>query len=185
MGQDVISFAGLALLYAVLVSGLVTGAAHLVGRPLQRGLPLLLGSTLFFIFLTQHPFPDPAGLHCPVPSAKPQLIPLGFLENVRLLIGRDAGPVEFLANKTVAATVMNFLVCSVIGWALWPHVGRLRTALLLGSGLSLTLELTQLTGLWGIYPCAYRQFNVDDLIMNTLGVCAGMMLHKRRAKTRQ
>lgn len=31
------------------------------------------------------------------------------------------------------------------------------------------IETTQLTGVWGIYPCAYRVFDVDDLLMNTLG----------------
>ena len=42
-----------------------------------------------------------------------------------------------------------------------------------GFGLSLTVELTQLTGLWGLYPCPYRQFDVDDLILNTTGVALG------------
>lgn len=38
---------------------------------------------------------------------------------------------------------------------------------------SLLIETTQLTGIWGIYPCAYRLFDVDDLITNTLGGILG------------
>lgn len=48
--------------------------------------------------------------------------------------------------------------------------------------LSLFFELTQLTGIYFIYPGAYRLFDVDDLILNTLGGVVGyiMMLGFRR-----
>ena len=39
--------------------------------------------------------------------------------------------------------------------------------------LSLFFELTQLTGLYYIYPRSYRLFDVDDLMMNTLGGVLG------------
>lgn len=39
--------------------------------------------------------------------------------------------------------------------------------------VSLFIELSQLTALWGIFPCAYRIFDVDDLMVNTLGGCVG------------
>lgn len=39
--------------------------------------------------------------------------------------------------------------------------------------LSLFLELTQLSGLYFIYPRGYRLFDVDDLILNTLGGIIG------------
>lgn len=43
-------------------------------------------------------------------------------------------------------------------------------------GLTLFFELTQLTGLYFIYPCSYRVFDVDDLILNTLGGCIGYFI---------
>ncbi len=43
-------------------------------------------------------------------------------------------------------------------------------------GLSLFLEITQLTGIYGIYPYAYRLFDVDDLIINTLGSVIGYII---------
>lgn len=41
---------------------------------------------------------------------------------------------------------------------------------------SLFFELTQLTGLYFIYPRSYRVFDVDDLIINTFGGCVGYVL---------
>ena len=42
--------------------------------------------------------------------------------------------------------------------------------------LSLFFEVTQLTGLYGIYPRAYRLFDVDDLILNTFGGMLGFIV---------
>lgn len=42
--------------------------------------------------------------------------------------------------------------------------------------LSLFFELTQLSGLYFIYPRPYRLFDVDDLILNTLGGSLGYLL---------
>lgn len=42
--------------------------------------------------------------------------------------------------------------------------------------LSLFFELTQLSGLYGIYPRPYRLFDVDDLILNTIGGLVGYSL---------
>jgi glycopeptide antibiotics resistance protein len=33
--------------------------------------------------------------------------------------------------------------------------------------------VAQLTGLFGLYPCAFRTFEVDDLIFNISGLMAG------------
>ena len=38
---------------------------------------------------------------------------------------------------------------------------------------SLLIEAAQLTGLFGIYPYAYRCCDVDDVITNTLGAALG------------
>ncbi len=42
--------------------------------------------------------------------------------------------------------------------------------------LSLFFELTQLSGLYGIYPRPYRLFDVDDLLINTLGGLIGHLI---------
>ncbi len=43
----------------------------------------------------------------------------------------------------------------------------------IGAAVSLLIELTQLTGDWGLYPCAYRFFSTSDLITNTVGAGIG------------
>ena len=42
--------------------------------------------------------------------------------------------------------------------------------------VSFFFEFTQLTGLYGIYPRNYRIFDVDDLILNTLGGVIGFII---------
>ncbi len=49
-------------------------------------------------------------------------------------------------------------------------------SLLLTFCLSLFFELTQLSGLYGIYPRPYRLFDVDDLLINTLGGLIGHII---------
>ncbi len=50
---------------------------------------------------------------------------------------------------------------------------NLKKTIILSFLLSLFFEITQLTGLYHIYPYAYRVFDVDDLIINTLGGMIG------------
>ncbi len=52
----------------------------------------------------------------------------------------------------------------------------LKRVLLCSFLLSLFFELTQLSGLYFIYPRGYRLFDVDDLILNTLGGGVGYFL---------
>ena len=48
--------------------------------------------------------------------------------------------------------------------------------LIMSFAYSLFFELTQLSGLYGIYPYPYRFFEVDDLICNTLGGMLGFVM---------
>lgn len=53
---------------------------------------------------------------------------------------------------------------------------NLKQTILLSFLLSLFFEVTQLTGLYFIYPRPYRLFDVDDLILNTTGGLIGYLL---------
>ena len=48
--------------------------------------------------------------------------------------------------------------------------------MLAGFGLSLFFEVSQITGLFGLYLHPYRLFDVDDLITNTAGTLLGNLL---------
>ena len=50
---------------------------------------------------------------------------------------------------------------------------KLRKVILIGFLISLFFEITQRTGIYGIYQFPYRLFDVDDLILNTFGTIVG------------
>ena len=49
-------------------------------------------------------------------------------------------------------------------------------SILIAFAVSLAIELTQGTGLWGLAPCPYRLADVDDLMTNTLGGFVGWLI---------
>ncbi len=53
---------------------------------------------------------------------------------------------------------------------------KLPIAFLLALACTCLIETAQLTGLFGMYPFAFRTFDVDDIICNTLGGIIGWML---------
>ena len=176
MLEFILWFGGGALGYATALTAFSIGAVRLAtGQVPWRSVPLVF-CTLTFVFLTQHPFPDPSQMSCPVPSAAPQLRPFDYVAPMAALIREGAGLAEWFNSRWVLAAIMNFVVCAVIGLCWGLRGGGVATAALFGLGLSLACELSQLTGVWGLFPCAYRSFNVDDLMLNTLGVCAGALL---------
>lgn len=84
---------------------------------------------------------------------------------------------DLLTNAPLAIRLFNVALTIPFGVFLrrWFRRGFLLTTVA-GFGLSLAFELTQLTGIWGIYDCAYRSFDVDDLIANTFGAAVGWVL---------
>lgn len=84
---------------------------------------------------------------------------------------------RFLNKSTVYTVIFNFLLTLPFGIYLrYLFDRRWYQALLDSFLLSLFFELTQLTGLYGIYPRPYRLFDVDDLIINTLGGLVGFII---------
>lgn len=83
---------------------------------------------------------------------------------------------DLLANGSIRQFGYNVALFVPLGMLL-RHLGG-RTVIVTVStafGVSLIIELTQLTGIWFVYPCPYRLFDVDDLIANTGGGLAGVL----------
>ncbi|WP_169052728.1 VanZ family protein [Pseudooceanicola onchidii] len=147
--------------------------SRLAGRRVPlRALPALF-LLLFFILLTQLPMPDPATMICPRPEAKVNLMPFRFVLHFLDLQARGDSA---LTDRTVMTGLANLLICGLIGAALMPFMDRPVQAAGLGLGLSGLVELTQLTGVFGLFPCPYREFDVDDLILNVAGVWGGYVI---------
>jgi hypothetical protein len=146
-----------------MAAGLILAGSLVARRSLLHWLPLLWATTTF-LAMTHLPLPDP-GSGCPKPFTEPQLTPFN-------LLWERAGSVSRIYSLS---TVANFLLCAVIGALLRPFTARAWVALGCAAVLSLAVELSQLTGMFGLFPCPWRQFDVDDLILNILGVLAGFL----------
>ncbi|MFI0712923.1 VanZ family protein [Streptomyces inhibens] len=79
-----------------------------------------------------------------------------------------------LHNSAFWQTVFNLILLLPLGVFVRIHFRRgLAAATAAGFAGSLFFELTQYSGLWGLYECPYRLFAVDDLIVNTAGAALG------------
>ncbi|WP_165986479.1 VanZ family protein [Streptomyces sp. YIM 98790] len=110
-------------------------------------------------------------------AAHPQLEPLDFLRTVSEAGGGSWSPLGLLGLMPFWTALLNFVLLLPLGLYLryYLHQGLL-PATALAFGTSLFFETTQYTGLWYTYSCPYRQFNVDDLLLNTLGAILGWLL---------
>jgi glycopeptide antibiotics resistance protein len=86
----------------------------------------------------------------------------------------DTARGDILALKQVMLNVLLFVPLGVLAHILWRR--NLRQAVLIGLGVSLMIEITQLTGNFGAAQFAYRIFDVDDLMTNTAGAAAGWIV---------
>ncbi|MDR2379288.1 MAG: VanZ family protein [Bifidobacteriaceae bacterium] len=143
------------------------------GRLTLRYVVGWLGFLVYFLAIwlyTLAPFPEPGQLRC----ARAQLTPLFSIRDA--LDYPHSSAAELLHNPVIAQMALNVALFAPLGLfarLLWSR--GLGTALAAGAGLSLLVELTQLTGDWGLYDCAYRVFDVDDLITNTSGALLGAL----------
>ncbi len=103
-----------------------------------------------------------------------QLDPLGSFRGIG---GTSDGVLTLLGEPAFLQIALNVLLFVPLGFFVRRVLRRgFVVAGLLGLATSLLIELTQTTGVWGIYGCAYRLFDVDDLLVNTLGAVVGSAL---------
>lgn len=143
--------------------------------PLSR--LLLWAAALVYVWAiwsyTLLPLPDPSRLMC----AGVNLDPLAFIGDLRGTLSHSAGPVAFLRDPVTMQLLLNVALFVPLGFFVRMLGGRgIVVAALAGLATSGLIEMTQLTGVWGLYPCAYRVFDVDDLLTNVTGALLGSAL---------
>ncbi|WP_322290197.1 VanZ family protein [Paratractidigestivibacter sp.] len=94
---------------------------------------------------------------------------LNFWQFVTVLRSRNKVLIFELFANVALFVPFGFIVARGLGW------GPARSVLA-GFAVSLLVETTQLTGDWGVYDFAYRTFDVDDLLTNTVGSFVGWIL---------
>lgn len=136
-------------------------------------------------FMVILPLPD--HLHaaeCGAISKAPKLEPLTFIPDfqaaaakVGLNLTHPSTWASFLAQPAVYLLGFNLLLTMPLGMYA-RYIARFSwwQALILGFAVSLFFEVSQLTGIFGIYDYAYRLFDVDDLIVNTAGCVIGNLI---------
>ncbi|MFJ7921806.1 VanZ family protein [Lysinibacillus fusiformis] len=93
-----------------------------------------------------------------------------------------ANPSTWLAitkQQAFYQAFFNFLLLMPFGVYLRYFLQERRywkRAFILSFLLTLFYEITQRTGIYGIFNCAYRIFDVDDLLLNSVGALVGFFL---------
>lgn len=141
---------------------------------LAPGRAMIWGAALIYFWAiwtyTLLPLPSPDDLQCVGTITDPWQL-------VRDLRGALAQGSGFLTDPAFLQIALNVLLFLPLGFFLRVLGGRgIILAVLIGFAVSLAVETTQLTGVWGIYPCAYRFFDVGDLITNTTGAFLGSLV---------
>lgn len=144
------------------------------GKLTLRQVVLWSGFLLYGLALwtyTLLPLPSADDLRC----SAAQLVPFTFVHDaMKYPLGSVGEIIRNPAVMQVALNVLLFVPLGVFLRLIWRR-GVVVSALA-GFAISLAIETTQITGVWGIYPCAYRLFDVDDLIANTSGAILGGLL---------
>lgn len=138
----------------------------------------LLLYLLTVFFLVSLPLPSREAVAASA-GMKPQLHLFAFLGDIAAEQQRDhlQGLSGLLYNKAFLQVAFNVLMTVPLGMLLkWYFQCSWIRAIGVSFLFSLFLEVSQLTGLFGYYPKAYRTFDVDDLLANTLGGLCGAIL---------
>lgn len=125
----------------------------------------------FLIILPLPSISDVASLDIP----RTQLIPFKFIYD---LVFDTSFNIKKLMNlSSFYVPLFNILLTIPFGMYLrYFFKYDLKKTILASFLLSMFFELTQLSGLYFIYPRNYRLFDVDDLILNTFGGICGYII---------
>ncbi|RRD52152.1 VanZ family protein [Buchananella hordeovulneris] len=135
----------------------------------------LYGAAL--VSYTLLPLPDPQTLQCRAGSRDPQLTPLRFVSDISAEYAGHGSLRGLLTSFTFLQVAFNVLLFVPWGIILRRHLRRgFIFTVATGFLASLLIETTQGTGMWGLYPCAYRLADVDDLLTNTAGALLGALV---------
>ncbi|MEG1381578.1 MAG: VanZ family protein [Ruthenibacterium sp.] len=153
------------------------GAIPLLRTAVVYSLFLYLLTIYFLAILPIPSIESVTAMTSPTMSLKP----LGSLRELLAanpsLLTSFSGILLLLHSSAVRELFFN--VCMFVPLGIYLRYYFKRTfwqTLLLGFFGSLFLELTQLSGLYGIYPRPYRLFDINDLCNNSLGALIGFWL---------
>jgi len=132
----------------------------------------LVGLALVVVLPLRPVSPD----FCQLFGVNAKLDPLHVVNEARA-VRATGGWSAVLRNSNVQDVILNVLLFIPLGMFARHMLRRgITLTAAIGLAVSLLIELTQLTGNWGLYPCAYRFSSTSDVITNTLGAGVGAFL---------
>lgn len=131
-------------------------------------------------FLTILPLPEITADFCEQRAGKfiPSFFPFRFVKDTFREVQGNISLFSIVKSTTFKVTAFNVLLLMPLGFFLSYlfQVKNVLLVILIGFLVSLFFEVNQLTALYGLYPCRYRHFEVDDLITNTSGCFIGFVI---------
>ncbi|MDY0393954.1 VanZ family protein [Virgibacillus halophilus] len=139
-------------------------------------------SAFFLVILPLPATQDTCALQ-PPDTVPYQLVPFYFvwdtLKGSSVVWNHPATYIQIFKQGAFLPAAYNFLLLLPLGVYLryfFRSKQYWKRAWLIGFLVSLFFEITQLTGIYGIYNCPYRLFNVDDLLLNSVGALTGFLI---------
>ncbi len=110
-----------------------------------------------------------------------QLIPFtfifDFLKETKVQLNEPSTYLMILKERAFLQVILNVMLLMPLGvYCRYYFRKSLGKTVLITFLISLFFEITQITGLYGIYEAPYRLFDVDDLMLNTFGGMIGYLL---------
>ena len=92
------------------------------------------------------------------------------------------GGISAFELRQIVGNLVLLLPLGIYGPILWPRLRSLPSILLAGAGLSASIELGQLA-VASAYGFPVRVADVDDVLLNTIGVLCGYLLWRAWSAT--
>lgn len=176
---EVLVFSGVGWCFFVVITPKLT----LKKRKKQKRIWLFLTYLVGVILLTLFPLPQGPDDFLTLEEPHYILQPFYFIRRIASHYqGHPKGELfNFLKEDVVTQPFMNFLLFMPFGYFLkkWTRLSTLKI-IFLAFSFSLLIEITQLTSFFGGFSHPYRLFEVDDLIMNTLGGIGGTLFVRKK-----
>lgn len=138
---------------------------------------LYLIAAYFLVILPLPPLSEVAKMTGPRVQLLPFQFVADFLNNTSLILTDPSTYLTALKEPYLYQWLYNIILTLPFGIYLHYYFNcSFKKTVLYTFLFSLFFELTQLTGLYFIYPRPYRLFDVDDLFLNTVGGMIGFVV---------
>lgn len=138
---------------------------------------LYLLTTYFLVILPLPPVSEVANYTTPTMQLVPFQFVTDMIQESNFVWNAPRTYIEIIKNPVIYQVLYNVLMVLPFGFYLRYYFKRnLLQTIGVSFLLSLFFEITQLSGLYGIYPRGYRLFDIDDLMINTFGGALGYLI---------